>query len=59
MALTKIIAALGNKNFKGDPFVGFRDSKLTWFLKPYLSGNSRTAIICTVNPDKKYTSESV
>ncbi|KAG0720849.1 Centromere-associated protein E [Chionoecetes opilio] len=33
---------------EGEPYVNFRDSKLTRILQSSLGGNSKTAIICTV-----------
>ena len=61
MALTKVISKLSKRKEKDskDNFIVYRESKLTRILKPYLSGNSRTAVICTINPDKKYSAESV
>ncbi|XP_066983070.1 centromere-associated protein E-like [Macrobrachium rosenbergii] len=35
---------------EGDPFVNFRDSKLTRILQSSLGGNAKTAIVCTVTP---------
>ena len=55
LALSNVIKKL-NKNNK---YISFRDSKLTRILKPVLSGNSRTCIICTINPLKKYSSETI
>lgn len=61
MALTKVISKLSKRKEKDskDSFIVFRESKLTRILKPYLNGNSWTAVICTINPDKKYSSESI
>ena len=55
LALSNVIKKL-NKNNK---YVSFRDSKLTRILKPVLSGNSRTSIICTINPLTKFMSETI
>ncbi len=55
MCLTKVIKKLKNKQ----KFVSFRESKLTRLLKPVLSGNSRTLIICTINPLRKYEKETL
>ncbi|XP_050697310.1 centromere-associated protein E-like [Eriocheir sinensis] len=35
---------------EGEPFVNFRDSKLTRILQLSLGGNAKTAIICTITP---------
>ncbi len=59
LALTKVITKLSKKKDNKDQFVVYRESKLTRILKPYLSGTSRTAVICTINPDRKYTTESI
>lgn len=46
---------------KDDEYVNFRHSKLTFVLKPYLTGNARTLIIATTSQEKKYmaTSKSI
>jgi len=37
---------------KGRPdFINYRESKLTHLLKDSLGGNSKTVIICTLNPN--------
>lgn len=56
--LGKVIAALaiasnndGKKGKKkGDDFVPYRDSVLTWLLKDSLGGNSKTAMIAAISP---------
>lgn len=50
LSLTQVIKKLNEKS----DFVSFRESKLTRLLKPVLTGSSRTAIICTINPLKTY-----
>uniref|UniRef100_A0A914I7I8 Kinesin motor domain-containing protein n=1 Tax=Globodera rostochiensis TaxID=31243 RepID=A0A914I7I8_GLORO len=47
-ALGKVIAALAEK--RGNQFVPYRDSVLTWLLKENLGGNSRTTMIATISP---------
>lgn len=46
---------------EGDEFVNFRNSKLTFLLKPYLTGCARTLIIATTSQDRKClaTSKSI
>lgn len=46
---------------RGDEFVNFRNSKLTFLLKPYLTGSAKTLIIATTSSEKKYlqTSKSI
>lgn len=38
--------------------LAYRSSKLTYFLKPYLTKNTKTALITTVSQDKKYFASS-
>lgn len=60
-AINKSLLALYNvilKLSKGESCPTFRESKLTRILQPVLSGNSRTAIVCTVNPVEAQISES-
>jgi kinesin family protein 1 len=38
------------KKGKGDDFVPYRDSVLTWLLKDSLGGNSKTAMIAAISP---------
>ncbi|CAG9462974.1 unnamed protein product [Pedinophyceae sp. YPF-701] len=49
LTLGSIIRELSNGNGRGH--VPYRNSKLTRILQPSLSGNGRTAIICTVAPE--------
>lgn len=44
---------------KGTQNVSFRESKLTRILQPALTGNSRTAVICTLNPLEDFYNESL
>ncbi|KAI1788971.1 kinesin-domain-containing protein [Ganoderma leucocontextum] len=57
--LGKVIAALAaasmaegkkGKKGKGEDFVPYRDSVLTWLLKDSLGGNSKTAMIAAISP---------
>ena len=43
----------------GSPHVPFRDSKLTFFLKDALGGNSKTTLICTASKQLVHLEESV
>ncbi|KAL4280310.1 hypothetical protein GQ457_03G002330 [Hibiscus cannabinus] len=38
--------------------INFRDSKLTRILQPCLSGNARTAIICTLSPARSHVEQT-
>lgn len=40
----------GGKKKKGDDFVPYRDSVLTWLLKDSLGGNSKTAMVAAISP---------
>ena len=35
---------------KGDKFIPYRDSTLTWLLKDNLGGNARTVMMATISP---------
>ncbi|CAG8518363.1 22733_t:CDS:10 [Dentiscutata erythropus] len=56
--LGKVIASLADASSgggkkgakKGDAFVPYRDSVLTWLLKDSLGGNSKTAMIAAISP---------
>lgn len=43
----------------GSQFVNFRDSKLTYFLKESLGGNSKTTLVCTTSKQMKHLEESI
>ena len=43
----------------GSLHVPFRDSKLTFFLKDALGGNSKTTLICTASKQMVHLEESV
>nr|KYP64936.1 Centromere-associated protein E [Cajanus cajan] len=38
--------------------INYRDSKLTRILQPFLGGNSRTAIICTLSPTRSHVEQT-
>lgn len=38
--------------------IPYRDSKLTRILQPFLGGNGRTAIICTMSPARSHIEQS-
>ena len=50
----RVISALADisSGKKGQDFVPYRDSILTWLLKDSLGGNSRTIMIATISPAK-------
>ncbi|GLI62469.1 hypothetical protein VaNZ11_005099 [Volvox africanus] len=63
--INKSLLALGEVVFKlsegaqaAGSHIPYRDSKLTRILKPSLGGNSKTMIICTINPAARHTEES-
>lgn len=39
-----------NNSKRGDKFVPYRDSVLTWLLKDNLGGNSKTVMVATISP---------
>jgi hypothetical protein len=53
--ITKSLSALGNvinalvESTKKKKHIPFRDSKLTYYLKDSLGGNSKTTMIATIN----------
>jgi hypothetical protein len=50
--LGKVINFLAEKDSKkSSGFINYRESKLTHLLKDSLGGNSKTLIICTLNPN--------
>lgn len=55
LALSRVITQLNSKS----DYNLFRDSKLTRILEPYLTGNSRTVIICTISLLEKNHAESL
>ena len=44
---------------EGTKHVPFRDSKLTFFLKDALGGNSKTTLICTASKQLRHLEESI
>ncbi|MCQ2819903.1 MAG: hypothetical protein MJ252_21775 [archaeon] len=56
LALSGVINKLSQSSKN---FVNFRDSKLTRLLQPALSGNSKTAIICTIIDDNYHYQETL
>lgn len=44
---------------EGKTHVPFRDSKLTFFLKESLGGNSKTTLVCTTSNTLNHIEESV
>jgi kinesin family protein 15 len=62
--LGKVIYELAeNSNFEGSKkqqsFINFRTSKLTHLLKDSLGGNSKTVMICTLNPHMSAIKETL
>ncbi|EYC45246.1 hypothetical protein Y032_0434g1395 [Ancylostoma ceylanicum] len=56
--LGRVIRTLSSTN-RGDGHVPYRDSKLTHILRDSLGGNSRTAVIVNLHPDKSYYTETL
>lgn len=62
LALANCINALGrhsNSTAKGRMYIPYRNSKLTRLLKDGLSGNSRTAMIATVNASSEQYNHTI
>ena len=57
LALSNVIQKLSINNKAN--YISYRDSKLTRFLQPSLSGNSKTVVICTVSIGKSNYSETL
>lgn len=55
LCLGEVIKKLG----RNEEHVNYRDSKLTFFLREALAGNSRLAVIGTVNPGPDYVAETI
>ena len=43
-------ASSKSKKKKGNDFIPFRDSVLTWLLRENLGGNSKTAMVAAISP---------
>uniref|UniRef100_A0A0N5APT7 Kinesin motor domain-containing protein n=1 Tax=Syphacia muris TaxID=451379 RepID=A0A0N5APT7_9BILA len=57
--LGRVIRALSESDFKQGSYIAYRDSALTLLLKDSLGGNSQTAVIVTVHPNKRFIDETV
>lgn len=44
---------------KKKKYIPFRDSKLTYFLKDSLGGNSRTTLLANINPSRAYLGDTI
>ena len=53
--LGRVITAIANRERQ----VPFRDSKLTFLLKPSLGGSCKTLMFCNIAPDEEQRSETV
>ena len=59
LTLGRVISALVDVSRGLDRHVHFRDSKLTWFLKESLGGNSKTVFIANVGPSEQSFGETL
>jgi kinesin family member C1 len=56
--LKSVITALVNNNHKSNSHIPYRDSILTWILKEYLGGESKTLMFVNISPLMSNFSES-
>ena len=63
--INRSLHCLGNvinslvESIKKKKYVPFRDSKLTFFLKDSLGGNSKTKLLANINPSKQYLGDTI
>jgi len=50
MILGKVIKALAEAANKKGVFIPYRESKLTYILKPFLGGNAKTSMVAALSP---------
>ena len=48
--ISKVISTLAKNAGGGKMVVPYRESKLTYLLKPFLGGNARTTMIAALSP---------
>jgi hypothetical protein len=58
--LGRVINSLADVDSKrSSTYINYRESKLTHLLKDSLGGNSKTVIICTLNPNQMAIKETL
>ena len=63
--INRSLHCLGNvinslvESIKKKKYVPFRDSKLTFFLKDSLGGNSKTKLLANINPRRQYLGDTI
>ena len=60
--INKSLSALGdvfNSILRKESHIPFRNSKLTYLLQSFLSGNSRTAMFVTISPEMEHFNETI
>lgn len=63
--INRSLHCLGNvinslvESIKKKKYIPFRDSKLTFFLKDSLGGNSKTKLLANINPRKQYLGDTI
>ena len=58
LALSKVFASLSLPKHKRPLHIGYRDSKLTFLLQPYLNSTSRVAVLACMDPQQLEESRS-
>ena len=59
LTLGKIICILSENQQNGIIHLPYRESELTWLLKESLGGNSKTAMLATINPSSQFLDETL
>jgi hypothetical protein len=58
LTLSNVICSLADAG-KKKKYIPFRDSKLTFFLKDSLGGNSKTKLLANISPKVAYFGDTI